>query len=186
VVLAILLMTRRMADTPGEGGARLDLVGTALSASGLGLVVFGILRSSGWGFVQAKEGAPTWLGLSPVVWLVLAGGAVLRLFMWWESHQVAGGKASLLDPTMLKNRVLRSGLIAFFFQYLLQAGLFFVVPLFLSVALGLSAIATGVRLLPLSATLLLAAVGIPKCSRMRHPVASSSWVFSRYWQASSS
>jgi len=37
-----------------------------------------------------------------------------------------------------------------------------VVPLFLSVALGQSAIATGVRLLPLSATLLLAAVGIPK------------------------
>jgi MFS-type transporter involved in bile tolerance (Atg22 family) len=36
------------------------------------------------------------------------------------------------------------------------------VPLFLSVALGLSAIATGVRLLPLSITLLLAAVGIPK------------------------
>jgi hypothetical protein len=48
------------------------------------------------------------------------------------------------------------------FQYLLQAGLFFVVPLFLSVALGLSAIATGVRLLPLSITLLLAAVGVPR------------------------
>jgi len=40
--------------------------------------------------------------------------------------------------------------------------LFFVVPLFLSVALGLSAIETGVRLLPLSITLLLAAAGIPK------------------------
>jgi hypothetical protein len=36
------------------------------------------------------------------------------------------------------------------------------IPLFLSVALGLSAIATGVRLLPLSVTLLLAAVGIPR------------------------
>jgi hypothetical protein len=34
--------------------------------------------------------------------------------------------------------------------------------LFLSVALGLSAVATGVRLLPLSVTLLLAAAGIPK------------------------
>ena len=35
-------------------------------------------------------------------------------------------------------------------------------PLFLSVALGLSAIDTGLRILPLSVTLLLAAVGIPK------------------------
>ena len=35
-------------------------------------------------------------------------------------------------------------------------------PLFLSVALGLSAVATGVRLLPLSLTLLLAAAGVPR------------------------
>ena len=63
---------------------------------------------------------------------------------------------------MLLNPTLRGGLISFFFQYLLQAGLFFAVPLFLSVALGLSAIATGVRLLPLSVTLLLAAVGVPR------------------------
>ena len=57
---------------------------------------------------------------------------------------------------------MRGGLTAFFFQYLIQAGLFFAVPLFLSVALGLSAIETGVRLLPLSVTLLIAAVGIPR------------------------
>jgi MFS family permease len=50
----------------------------------------------------------------------------------------------------------------FFFQYLVQAGLFFVVPLYLSVALGLSALATGARLLPLSIALLISAVGIPR------------------------
>ena len=36
------------------------------------------------------------------------------------------------------------------------------IPLFLSVALGLSAVATGVRLLPLSVTLLASAVGVPR------------------------
>src|SRR6266700_6495161 len=39
IVLVILALTRRMADTPAEQGVRLDLVGTALSAVGLGLVV---------------------------------------------------------------------------------------------------------------------------------------------------
>jgi Na+/melibiose symporter-like transporter len=63
---------------------------------------------------------------------------------------------------MLRNRQLSGGLIMFFFQYLVQAGLFFVVPLYLSVCLGLSALATGARLLPLSVTLLAAAVGIPR------------------------
>jgi hypothetical protein len=63
---------------------------------------------------------------------------------------------------MLRNPTLRGGLTSFLFQYFLQAGLFFTVPLFLSVALGLSAVATGVRLLPLSITLLLAAAGVPR------------------------
>jgi len=162
IVLVILALTRRMADTPAEQGVRLDLVGTGLSAVGLGLVVYGILRSGAWGFVQSKPEAPEWLGLSPVVWLILAGGVVLRLFLTWENHRLARGESALIDPAMLRNRTLRGGLTAFFFQYLLQAGLFFAVPLFLSVALGLSAIATGVRLLPLSITLLLAAAGIPK------------------------
>jgi MFS family permease len=162
VVLVILALTRRMADTPPESGVRLDLVGTGLSALGLGLVVYGILRSGTWGFVQPKPEAPELLGLSPVVWLVLAGGVVLRLFLTWENHRLSRGESALIDSVMLQNRTLRGGLTAFFFQYLLQAGLFFTVPLFLSVALGLSAVATGVRLLPLSITLLLAAVGIPK------------------------
>jgi len=162
VVLVILAFTRRMADTPPEKGVRLDLVGTVLSALGLALIVYGILRAGTWGFVQPKEGAPQWLGLSPVIWLILSGGVVLRVFTWWEVHQLRRGRAVLVDPAMLRIRTLRGGLISFLFQYLLQAGLFFTVPLFLSVALGLSAVATGVRLLPLSVTLLLAAVGVPR------------------------
>jgi MFS family permease len=162
IVLIILALTRRITDTPREEGAQLDLVGTVLSALGLGLIVYGILRSGTWGVVQPKADAPQWLGLSPVIWLVLGGGIVLRVFLWWQHHRAARGEAVLLDTAMLRNRTLRAGLTSFLFQYFLQAGLFFVVPLFLSVALGLSAVATGVRLLPLSVTLLLAAVGVPK------------------------
>ena len=43
-MLVILLLTRRMKDTPAEEGVKLDLVGTALSALGLGLIVLGILQ----------------------------------------------------------------------------------------------------------------------------------------------
>jgi MFS family permease len=162
IVLAILALTRRMADSAPERGVHLDLVGTGLSAAGLGLIVFGILRSGTWGFVQPKPGAPAWLGLSPSIWLVLAGGSVVWLFMRWENRLIDAGREPLLEPAILRIRTLRGGLTSFFFQYLLQGGLFFTVPLFLSVALGLSAIETGLRLLPLSLTLLLAAAGIPK------------------------
>jgi Na+/melibiose symporter-like transporter len=87
---------------------------------------------------------------------------VIWVFSRWEVRRVARGEEPLVRPGMLRNRQLNGGLIMFFFQYLVQAGLFFVVPLFLSVCLGLSALATGARLLPLSVTLLLAAVGIPR------------------------
>jgi MFS family permease len=162
IVLVILVRSRRIEDALPEGRVALDLVGTALSALGLGLVVFGILRAGAWGFVAPKPGAPAWLGLSPTIWLVLAGGVVLSLFLGWQNRLLARGGEPLVNPSMLRVPTLRGGLTSFFFQYLLQAGLFFTVPLFLSVALGLSAIATGVRLLPLSVTLLLAAVGVPR------------------------
>jgi MFS family permease len=162
VVIVILALARRMNDTPAEAGVRLDLGGTALSALGLGLVVLGILRSGTWGVVQPKPEAPEWLGLSPVIWLVLAGGAVLALFSAWESRRIERGEGALIDPAMLRNIQLRNGVTSFLFLFLVQAGIFFVVPLFLSVALGLSAIETGVRLLPLSLMLLLFAAGIPK------------------------
>jgi EmrB/QacA subfamily drug resistance transporter len=162
VVLVILLLTRRIADAPAEERPRLDLVGAALSALGLGLLVFGVLRSSEWGWIQPKAEGPSWAGLSPTVWLILGGLFVIWVFSRWEARRDARGEEPLVRPGMLRNRQLSGGLIMFFFQYLAQAGLFFVVPLFLSVVLGLSALATGVRLLPLSVTLLAAAIGIPR------------------------
>src|SRR4249919_48696 len=128
VVLIILVLARRMGDTPAEEGAAMDLVGTALSALGLGLVVYGVLRSGTWGVARPKPGAPEWFGLSPVIWLILAGGFVLVGFLSWERRRLEHGQAALIDPAMLNNRLLRGGLTSFFFQYLLQAGLFFVVP----------------------------------------------------------
>src|SRR5205085_1554326 len=69
---------------------------------------------------------------------------------------------ALIEPAMLRNLQLRSGTLSFLFTFLIQAGLFFTIPLFLSVALGISAVLTGVRLLPLSLSLLVFAAGIPR------------------------
>jgi len=162
VVALILLLARKIADAPVETRPKLDIAGSVLSAAGLGLLVFGVLRSGEWGWIRPNVDGPSWAGLSPTVWLALAGLFVLWIFFRWEARLDARGKEPLVRPVMLQNRQLTGGLIMFFFQYLVQAGFFFVVPLFLSVCLGLSALATGVRLLPLSITLLAAAIGIPR------------------------
>jgi MFS family permease len=162
VVLAILLLARRIEDAAVEERPRLDLVGAVLSAAGLGLAVFGVLRSSEWGWVAPKPGGPDVLGLSPTIALIVSGGLVLWLFGVWESRVVRQGGEPLVQMAMFTNRQFTGGLVMFFFQYLVQAGLFFTIPLYLSVALGLSAIDTGLRIMPLSITLLLAAAGIPR------------------------
>jgi hypothetical protein len=112
--------------------------------------------------VKPKPAAPAWIGLSPTIWLLIGGGVLLWLFVQWETRQLRRGREPLVDPAIMRVPLLRRGLTSFFFQYFLQGGLFFAIPLFLSVALGLSAIDTGVRLLPLSITLILGAAGIPK------------------------
>jgi MFS family permease len=162
VVAGILVMTRRMNDAPPGARPKLDLVGAVLSALGLSLMVFAVLKAGTWGWIAPKADAPTWLHMSPVVWLFLAGIAVMLVFRIWEERIEEAGREPLVTPGLLKNRQLSGGLIMFFFQYLVQMGVFFTVPLYLSIALGLSALETGARLLPLSLTLLVAALGIPR------------------------
>lgn len=174
-VLAVLAFARRLADAPTETGHHIDLVGAVLSAAGLGSFVYGVLRSSEWGWFLPKPGAPAWLGVSLVVWLMLAGLLLVRVFLSWEDRLVQRHQEPILDPALLRNRQLTGGLTMFFFQYLVQMGVFFLVPLYLSIALGLSALATGARLLPLSLTLLAAAILIPGCARRPHRAGSSAW-----------
>jgi EmrB/QacA subfamily drug resistance transporter len=162
LVLLILVLARRIADAPVEERPHLDVVGAVLSALGLGLLVFGVLRSGEWGWIPPKPDGPSWAGLSPTVWLVVGGLFVIWLFFRWQARRESRREEPLVRPAMLANRQLTGGVTMFFFQYLVQAGFFFVVPLFLSVALGLSALETGARLLPLSVTLLAAALGIPR------------------------
>ena len=162
IVAIILLLTQKIADAPVEKRPHLDVVGAVLSAAGLGLFVFGVLKTGTWGWIFPKEGGPSWAGLSPSIWLMIAGLFVVWLFFAWLHRREDRGQEPLVRPALLRNNQLVGGLVMFFSQFMIQAGIFFVVPLYLSVALGLSAIETGVKLLPLSVTLLAAAVGIPK------------------------
>jgi len=162
IVAAILVLARRVQDAPVETRTHFDLIGAGLSAAGLGVAVFGVLRSSLWGWVLPKPGGPAILGLSPTIVLIFLGLFVLWVFGVWEHHVEERGHEPLVRLAMFGNRQFTGGLLMFFFQFLVQAGLFFTIPLYLSVALGLSAIDTGIKIMPLSITLLAAAAGIPR------------------------
>ncbi|WP_067817643.1 MFS transporter [Nocardia inohanensis] len=157
VILALVRGITAVAPAP----VRLDPLGSVLSALGLGTLVFAVLRSSEWGWVRASPAGPHWFGLSPVIWLLLLSSGILYVFLCWERHLSGRGREPLVDLALFGNRGLTGGLSMFFAQFMIQAGVFFAVPLYLSVVLELSALDTGLRVLPLSAALVLAALGIP-------------------------
>jgi hypothetical protein len=127
----------------------------------MGLIVFGVLKSGEWGWFLPSQDAPTIFGMSPVLWLIVSGLVLLRLFGGHIRRLDEAGREPLFTPSLI-DQGLNGGLIMFLFQFIVMMGIFFVLPLFLSVALGLSAIDTGIRITPLSITMLLAAAGVPK------------------------
>ncbi|MFI6224594.1 MFS transporter [Nocardia salmonicida] len=162
VLVVIILFALRRINDVAPAKVRIDLIGSVLSVLSLGMIVYGVLRSSEWGWVQPKPGGADIAGLSPVVWLLLGGMLLLYVFARWQNHLADTGGEPLVDPALFRNRQLTGGLTMFLGQYTVQAGAFFTVPLFLTVVLELDALQTGIRLVPLSVALLLSAVGIPK------------------------
>jgi len=176
IVIAILFLRRRMRPSPAaERPPHLDLVGVALSAAGLGLAVFGILKSSEWGLIQARA-APTIngheitpFGFSVVPFLILAGVALLGAFVLWEERRERAGQDTLLDRSLLRIRPLRAGLETLMMQQLILLGTFFVLPVYLQVVLGLNAFDTGKRLFPMSVTMFVAALLGPRFAARMSP-----------------
>jgi EmrB/QacA subfamily drug resistance transporter len=176
IVVIILLVRNRMKASPRDPNPpRLDIVGALLSASGLAIIVLAILQSSTWGFIQPKAGpeingqeiAP--LGFSVVPFLILIGLGILYLFEAWETRLERLGRDRLLDFALLRIVPLRAGLSTLAVQQLVLLGTFFVLPVYLQVVLGYDAFQTGLRLVPMSVAMLIAALAGPRLAARRSP-----------------
>jgi Na+/melibiose symporter-like transporter len=144
------------------------VVGVVISALGLGLVVFGILKSSEWGLIEPRGALTiggeeiTPFGFSVVPFLILAGLGCLGGFVLWEERRERQGRDTLLDRSLLRIPQLRAGLTTLMMQQLILLGTFFVLPVYLQVVLGLDAFETGKRLFPMSVAMFIAAMAGPR------------------------
>lgn len=151
LVVGILVMTPFVRDALlGTAPPRLDVVGTGLSASGLGLIVFAMLQSSTWGWVFPKDTPVEIFGFSITPFVLVAGAALLWGFVVWQRHREAAGRDPLVHLGLARIPPVRAGLASLFSQNLILMGVFFTVPLYLQLVLGLDALETGIRMLPVS------------------------------------
>jgi len=152
----ILAMTPKVNDAPRPGPApELDYVGSLLSASGLGVFVYGVLQSSTWGWLKPKNAPFTIFGFSPTVYVLAFGAFLIWSFVAWQRHRESSARDPLVHLALAKIPPVRAGLIGLFSQNLVLMGIFFVVPLYLQLVLGLDALQTGIKMLPVSITMLL-------------------------------
>jgi MFS family permease len=175
VVLAILASSRALPALPVRGSRDLDVVGAALSAAGLAMVVLAVLQSTTWGWLQPKQSPVEPFGFSLTLFVLGGGAVVLSVFARWQRRREAVGREPLVHLDVLRLPRLRAGLSMILAQNVILLGVFFTVPLYLQVVQGLDAFETGVRIFPVSVTMLLAALSGPVLGRFASPRTIVRW-----------
>jgi MFS family permease len=155
VIVAIVVLSRRNVrdPLPPDPTRPFDTVGAVLSATGLVLIVMGILAADDNGWLTAG--------------LVLAGVLVLAWFVQWVRARERAGREALLSTALFRSRASNLGLITQNIQWLVLMGLSFVVSAFLQVVRGYNAIQTGLILTAATVGLLMSSLAAERLAR-RH------------------
>jgi EmrB/QacA subfamily drug resistance transporter len=131
-------------ETSDPASPRVDIRSTALTATGLGALIYAIIEAPdrGWG-------DPLVLAMFAAA-VVLLAGLVLR-----ERRE----ERPMLDMTLLAHRGFLFNTLAATLVMFVLSGLLFVLPQYLQAVLGHDAFGTGLRLLPMMGGLMVAARG---------------------------
>src|SRR5262249_10118347 len=148
-VAAVALAPRFVAESRGERGRGLDLMGTMLVTAGVTAIVLPLVegRQHGW---------PLWtwisLGLAPVILAPFAG----------HQRRLANrGGAPLVPPALLRQRSLSAGLVTQLAFWCGQASFFLVLALYLQQGRGMSALNSGLVFTVLAAAYVVASAQAP-------------------------
>ncbi|MGY0488086.1 MFS transporter [Streptomyces sp. WG-D5] len=154
VVAVIILLSRGLRDPlPADPERDFDTVGAVLSATGLVLVVLGILAADDNGWLMGA--------------LLLLGALVLAAFFRWVRGRERAGAQALLPTSLFRNRTSNLGLITQHTQWLMLMGISFVVAAYLQVVRGYDAISTGVIFTASTLGLLVSSLGAERFAKRR-------------------
>ncbi|UNO40186.1 MFS transporter [Streptomyces sp. MST-110588] len=144
VLIGILACLFLLPETKDPGAPAVDVLSTALTAGGLGALVFGIIEGPARGWAD------------PVVLTSLAGSVLLLTGLVLRER---GRPRPMLDLQLLRRRAFLWNTVAATLITLVLSGLMFILPQYLQAVSGYDAFGTGLRMLPMMAGLLVASKG---------------------------
>jgi len=147
VAIGMAAVTTMVPESRAERRPGLDPVGMAASCTGLAVLVYGFIAAGQHGWSSAIA-----------ITAMAAGAVVLVAFVAWERRltRQPGGEP-LVDLGLFRSARFTWGTILQAFGIFAMFGLLFAAPQFFQAILGVSAMGSGVRLLPLMVGLALGA-----------------------------
>ena len=142
--LAILIVATRLHLKTPTVSHRIDVLGAALLSAG----VTSLILLTTWGGTEYAWGSATIVGLG------IAGVALLGAFVWWETRTAE----PILPLSLFRSRVFSVANAMGFTIGMAMFGAIIFIPLYLQLVYGASPTSSGLRLLPLMAGLLVAAI----------------------------
>ena len=142
IVLALVAVIVFLPESCSEKTQRFDPLGIVSCAAGLALLTYGIIEAgqNGWGNAGALAE-------------MIGGVAVLAVFVLWERRVLE----PLVDLKLFRSSGFRWGTILSTLMSFAMFGLLFAVPAFFQEVLGINAMGSGERLLPMIGGLIVAA-----------------------------
>jgi EmrB/QacA subfamily drug resistance transporter len=139
--IGILASVFLLPETRDPASPRVDTLSTALTATGLGALIYAIIEAPSRGWTD------------PLVLTMFAAAVVLITALVLRERRTA---RPMLDMTLLAHRGFLFNTLAATLVMFILSGLLFVLPPYLQAVLGNDALGTGVRLLPMMGGLLVA------------------------------
>ena len=133
-----------------------DFGGIVLTATSLSALIFGLIEGQTYGWLSESQtfsiGSFTWpfVNLSIAAFSLVSGSVLFLAFVAYEIRRQRAGKDPLFDFGMLRSRGFGYGNLVVLIVAIGEFGVLFFLSLFLQIVRGLSAIDTGVTILPLA------------------------------------
>lgn len=155
----VFLLSFRLKPEEARPEVKIDVVGVALAAAAIIMIVFGFNNLNRWGLGIARPAAPfDILGMSPAPIMIVTGAILLQTFLAWCRRVAARGGTPLLDLRVVTSAEERAAIYAMFTVVGLEAMLNFTVPLYIQIVQGRTPIETAIAMMPFNLTVFFTAM----------------------------